>query len=91
MTYEMMVETVRALGEDAFLYERGTELRVDLVDFIGFDEDWNEIYREYDHPEEVEEFEEMLERECLSQEGDFYTTYYFDGFSVTLGYSSYDI
>ena len=91
MTYEKMIEMLEALGADALYSVIGTTIHVDLNDFEGFDEDWDEIMRDYDNPKAVEAFEEMLERECLSQEGDFYTTYHFDDFSVKLGYTSYDI
>lgn len=91
MTREMMVATVEALGADATLCVYHRCLDVTLEDFEGFDEDWDEVYRDYDHPEAVAQFEEMLERECLSREGDFYVTYHFDGFDVQLGYGSFDI
>lgn len=92
MTREMMVATVEALGADATLWvAKSGRLDVTLENFEGFDEDWEEVYRDYDHPEAVAQFEEMLETECLSQDGDFYVTYHFDGFDVQLGYASYDI
>jgi hypothetical protein len=34
---------------------------------------------------------DMLESECVSQEGDFYVEYHFDGFIVEVGYASFDI
>lgn len=93
MTLKMMMVAVEALGDDASMWydEKGRLLHVTLQDFDGFDEDWSEIMRDYDHPKAVEAFEEMLETECSSQEGDFYFDYYFDGFTVRLGYASYDI
>lgn len=92
MTREMMVAAVEALGEDVSLWERsdGT-LDVTVEDFEGFDDDWSEVDREFDDEEAVDAFLEMLERECVSQEGDFYVTYHFDGFDVQLGYASFDI
>ena len=92
MTREMMVVAVKALGTDASFWERsdGT-LDVTLEDFEGFDDDWSEVDREYDDEEAVDAFLEMLERECVSQEGDFYVTYHFEGFNVELGYASFDI
>lgn len=92
MTREMMVAAIEALGADASLWERSDGmLDVTLEDFEGFDEDWSEIDREYDDPEAVERFEEMLEAECLSHEGNFYVTYHFEGFDVQLGFASFDI
>lgn len=93
MTLEKMMAMVEALGDDASMWydEEEKVLDVTLRDFEGFDDDWSEIMRDYDHPEAVEAFLEMLETECSSQEGDFYFDYHFDGFTVELGYSSYDI
>ena len=93
MTLEKMMAMVEALGDDASMWydEEEKVLDVTLRDFEGFDDDWSEIMRDYDHPEAVEAFKEMLETECFSQEGDFYFDYHFDGFTVELGYSSYDI
>ena len=93
MTLEKMMAMVEALGDDASMWYDEDEkvLDVTLRDFEGFDDDWSEIMRDYDHPEAVEAFKEMLETECSSQEGDFYFDYHFDGFTVELGYSSYDI
>ncbi len=91
MTFEKMIATIKALGADAIYYVRGSEIHVDIDDFEGFDEDWDEIMRDYDDAEAVSAFEEMLEAECLRQSGDFYTTYCFEGFSVVLGYTSFDI
>jgi hypothetical protein len=92
ITREMMIATIEALGADATL--RNTKdycLDVTIEDFEGFDDDYDEIMRDYDNAEAVECFEEMLETECLSQEGDFYITYHFEGFDVCLGYASFDI
>ena len=93
MRFEKMMAMVEALGDDASMWydEEEKVLDVTLRDFEGFDDDWSEIMRDYDHPEAVEAFKEMLETECSSQEGDFYFDYHFDGFTVELGYSSYDI
>ena len=92
MTLEKMITAIENLGADASLWKRPNEtLDVTLEDFEGFDEDWAEIDREYDNPEAVNAFLEMLEAECSSQEGDFYVTYHFKGFDVQLGYASFDI
>lgn len=91
MTYEMMMRTLETLGEDVTYCEIGHVIHVTIEDFEGFDDDWSEVTREYDDSEAVERFEEMLEVECSSHEGDFYEVYHFDGFDVCLGYASYDI
>lgn len=91
MSREMMVAAVEALGADAWMDDDGDCIDVTLYDFEGFDTDWSEIMRPYDDPEAVRAFEQMLDAECLSREGDFYVVYHFDGFSVCLGYASFDI
>lgn len=72
------------------VWEDGKEIIVTVEDFGGFDEDWCEIYHEYDE-EKVDALEEWLEEHCEREYGDFYTYYEFDGFSVQWGYSSMDI
>lgn len=92
ITREMMVAAIEALGVDAYLWgKKDYCLNVTLVDFEGFDEDWSEIFRDFDDEKAVEAFLEMLERECISQEGNFYTIYHFEGFDVKVGYTSFDI
>jgi hypothetical protein len=91
MTREMMIAAIDALADDALLWDDGHCLHVTLEDFEGFDSNWDEIMREYDDPDAVEAFLEMLDDECVSSEGDFYVTYHFDGFDVRVDYSSYDI
>lgn len=93
MTLEMMVAQIEALGQDASYWydEEDRELHVTIDDFEGFDDDWSEVMREYDDEEAVDAFEDMLEAESVSSEGDFYRYYEFEDFSVCLGYSSFDI
>lgn len=96
MNREMMWDALMALGDDVLVwedsaYESESGFDVTLQDFEGFDEDWSEIDREYDDPEAVDAFLEMLDRECVSHEGDFYVVYHFEGFDVKVGYASFDI
>ena len=91
MTYEMVLAMAEALGDDATVFVEDGNIHVTLEDFGGFDYNWDEIEREYDDPDAVEDFEDMLEEKSLSQEGGFYRFFHFDGFTVTLGYASYEI
>lgn len=90
MTLEMVLKGLEALGADVE-YEVTSEgdVEVTVQDFGGFDEDWSEII--VDYTKAVDEFEELLEAECVSHEGDLYTYYQFDGFTVVWGYASFDI
>ena len=92
MTKEMMIAAIEALGADASLWDKEAYcLNVTIEDFDGFDDDWSEIDREYDDPEAVAAFLEMLETECVSLEDDYYVIYHFEGFDVKIGYASYDV
>ena len=65
--------------------------RLTFDDFEGFDDDWSEVDREYDHPAEVEALGDWMDEHCDHTEGDFYVTYFFDGFAVMVAYTSMDI
>ena len=90
MTYEMMVTALEALGESISYYVSDGMFHVTIEDFEGFDEAWDEVEAEYD-VEAVDAFLEMLEAEAVSEEGDYYHVYQFEGFSVQIGYASFDI
>lgn len=93
MTYEEMVQAIQALGDDAeFDFdEEEACFFVTFQDFEGFDVDWSEIMRKFDDVEAVFAFEDMLEEQCISYEGDYYVYYHFDEFDVRIGYASFDI
>lgn len=91
MTYTEILEKANALGNDAIVFAFKNNISIDFHDFEGFDEDWDEIMRDYDDPDAVEAFEEMLRDNALSVDDGFYTTYHFEGFDVKVGYTSYDI
>lgn len=91
MTKEMVLELLAKAGADLSVEDWGDEISVDVNDFEGFDENWSEIDRELDNEELVDEIEEILSAECVSEGGDFYHYYDFDGFSVKWGYASFDI
>lgn len=88
----MIMKKVDELKNDASMWldEEENELHITIEDFEGFDEDWSEVEKEVDE-EKVDAFLKMLEDECVSYEGEFYHYYKFEGFSIKLGYASYDI
>ena len=92
MNLEMMINKVDELKNDVSMWldEKESVLHITIEDFAGFDEDWSEVEKEVDE-EKVEAFLEMLKKECVSYECEFYHYYKFEGFSVKLGYTSYDI
>jgi len=92
MSREQVMELLESAGADLSVDVRSDgEIAVEVQDFEGFDDDWEEVERELDDPDRVEEIEEVLEREALSASGDYYRYYQFDGFSVCWGYASFEV
>lgn len=91
MTKVEILKMLNDLGDDAYVHEYNGKISVDFNDFEGFDEDWSEVMRDYDNPEKVQQVIDTLQRTAITIKDDFYTTYYFEDFSVTVGYTSYDI
>lgn len=91
MTKIEILKMLNDLGDDAYVYERGDDISVDLNDFEGFDENWSEIMRDYDNPKKVQQALDTLQRTAIIVEHDYYTTYYFKDCSVIVGYTSFDI
>ena len=91
-TMTELMERFETLGEDAFVFQFSeTRLSLTLHDFVGFDEHWSEIYRDYDDEDAVDALLAWMGETCDYQEGDFYTDYHFGDIVVTLGFSSMDI
>jgi len=93
MTREMVMELLATAGDDLSVWESSDGSRIDVTveDFIGFDEDWDEIDRELDDEELVDSIKEQLEASALSISGNYYRYFEFDGFTVVWGYASFDI
>lgn len=87
---ELVLKKLEKLGENVEYKVKGSEIKVMVLDFEDYNDDWTEIYRDYDD-DAVEEFEEWLEENCVSCQCDYYQYYEFDGFNVEIGYSSMDI
>ena len=83
---------VDACGVDAILerHSDGTYV-LTLEDFEGFDDDWNEVEREYVNEEAVDALLKWLEANCIERESNLYIYYVFPDFQLALGYASFDI
>ena len=83
---------VEACGVDAILerHSDGT-YALALEDFDGFDDDWNEVEREYVNEEAVDALLKWLEANYTERKPDLYIHYVFPDFRLTLGYASFDI
>lgn len=93
MTREQVLEVLAKAGDNLMVddyYEEGREILVEVEDFGGFDEDWNEISLEYDE-DLVAAVESVIAAAAISVSGDFYRYYQFDGFRVVWGMGSFNI
>lgn len=89
--YDKLMSLINACGNDVSFYQNSNKIDITFQDFLGFTDDWEEEMREYDNPTEVAYLKNWLGNNCIKKEEDFYTTYFFKGFSVQVGYASYDI
>ena len=89
--FNTVMAMIDACGNDVDFYTERDMLYLTINDFDGFDSEWNEIMRAYDHPEAVNALLDWLNENCISRTNGFYTFYSFDGFTVELGYASFDI
>ena len=87
----MMVRALEAVGDVMFNDWTDGSYDITFCDFEGFDEDWEEVMRDYADEMGVEALQEWLEEHCVSQEDDFYVVYHFEGFDVQVGFTSFDI
>ena len=87
-----LMERLAALGEDVSysMEDDGQLVRVFVKDFEGYDAHYSEIWRDYDE-DAVESFIDWLRASCSAFSGEYYVNYAFEGFSVRLGYASFDI
>ena len=89
--FNTVMTMINACKDDVdFEIEQNT-IYLTVDDFYGFDEDWNEIMRDYDHPEEMSTLLNWLYNNCISKTDDLYVVYSFNGFTVHLGFTSFDI
>lgn len=91
MFYEEIVELLESAGADLSVDYEADEIEVLVEDFVGFDEEYCEIFRTLDDEDLIDSIESQLEESALSVSGDYYRYFKFDGFSVCWGYASFDI
>ena len=88
-TLMTMLRTLETVGDVFFDVEDDGSVDVTFNDFEGFDEDWDEVMRDYEMPELVDKVFDLLD--SCDHDDDFYTTYMVDGHAVEVGFTSYDI
>ena len=89
--FNTLMTMINACKDDVDFEIERNAIYLTVDDFIGFDEDWNEVMRDYDHPEEVNALLDWLDNNCVSQTDDLYVVYFFNGFTVHLEFTSFDI
>ena len=89
--FNTVLTMINACKDDVYFEIEQNTIYLTVDDFCGFDKDWNEIMRDYSHPEEVNTLLEWLGNNCISKTDDLYVVYSFNGFTVKLGFTSFDI
>ena len=79
------------LKDDVIFYIYKDVIHVDIDDFVGFDDDYNEIFRDYTDPDGVDKLLDYLDKYALYTKGELYTIYYLQDCIVKVGYTSFDI
>lgn len=91
MTIENITVQLDRISADSWYYVNDNHIGLTINDFEGFDEDWNEVDREFVDADAVEEVLEWLEENADSVDGDFYYYYHFGEIVVEVDYTSFDI
>ena len=91
MTMPELLTLLDSAYPDLETCQFGSVVQVIVIDFLSFDENWNEEFRDLENPALVVAIKARLEEEAESVENDFYTIYHFPDFIVRWGYASYDI
>lgn len=85
-----MLEESKNLGDvDYYTYEN--ELNIDFNDFDGFDDEWNEIDREYTNENLVNQILNYIEANAVLVKDSLYQTYKLNDKTIVIGYTSFDI
>lgn len=85
-----MLEESKNLGDvDYYTYEN--ELNIDFNDFDGFDDEWNEVEREYTNENLVNKILNYIETNATLIKDSLYQTYQLNDKTIVIGYTSFDI
>ena len=71
--------------------EEDKEIHIEFNDFEGFEDNGEEIDRDFENEELVNKIIEFLEKNAKEIERDLYTWYDFGDFEVQVGYASFNI
>jgi hypothetical protein len=88
---DTILKMLNDLKDDVTFYIYKGVIHVTIDDWVGFDDDYKEIFRDYTDPDGVDKLLNYLDKYNLCAKGDLYTTYYLQDCIVKVGYSSFDI
>ena len=93
MTIETIIAQLDRISADSdyYCYVDGNRIDLTIDDFEGFDDDWNEVDREFVDEDTLDEVLDWLEENADCVDGDFYRYYHFGKIVVIVGYTSFDI
>lgn len=97
MTKNEVMELLNTIKNDDVIISTWKKNNRDIIevlidDFEGFDDDWNEIERDYDEKAVEEVIDKiMLSANLRGFNSNLYDEYEFDDFTVLVGYTSFDI
>ena len=86
-----VLKMLNDLKDDVTFYIYKDVIHVDIDDFVGFDDDFNEIFRDYTNPKGLGKLLAYLDTHNLNKIDDLYLTYYLKDCIVKVGYTSFDI
>lgn len=91
MTIDTITAMLDTIATDSWYDIIDNHIYLTINDFEGFDDDWNEIEREYEDEEAVDNVLDWLKENADEITGDFYCDYRFGDIIVRVGYTSFDI
>ena len=91
MTIELITAQLDRISADSWYDVTDNHIDLTIDDFEGFDEDWDEVYREFVDEDSVNEVLKWLKENADYIDGDLYRYYHFGEIVVEVGYSSFDI
>lgn len=91
MTIKNITTQLDRISKDSWYDVIDNHIDLTINDFDGFDEEWNEIDREFTDETTVEEVLKWLGENADRVEDGFYCRYHFGDIVVEIDYTSYDI
>lgn len=86
-----ILNKLNSIADDSDYNIENNYIKLEINDFISFDDDWGEELRPLENEDLVDEVLDWLEDNADKCEGDYYRYYYFGDIIVEVGYSSFDI